>query len=306
MMVKELFKGKYKVLSNNDRVVYSVLRERFELSIKNGWVDAEDNIFFYFEQSSLAEECCISLKTVQRSMQLLIEIGLVESVRQGNNKPNRLYLLKPEYTKEKAEERTDTEMPEKAYKTGVSADESKSPVRTGQNDASRGGQVKMTRPDESKCPTSKTKESNTELNNLYISSSSKPEEDDDLEQAIDRKTEISISGMTDAECRMVQNVRSIIKQLFLKPPDFFKAGTEQIMFDAELQRQMLEYLKPSVFRILVKRILSNPEPVKNPRAFLAVCLYNGMLYGVNSRGGFHHMEEREYDFTKLEEEILSN
>lgn len=105
---KELFQGKYKKLSNNERVLYSILKDRFDLSVKNGWVDQENNIFFIFQQESLIEECCMSLRTVQRALQGLINTQLIESVRQGQNQPNRLYLLKPDQSKEVRKKRKKT------------------------------------------------------------------------------------------------------------------------------------------------------------------------------------------------------
>lgn len=63
---KELFCGNYRSVSNNERVLYSILKDRFELSIKDEWLDADNNIYFYFQQDSLTEECCMSLRTVQR------------------------------------------------------------------------------------------------------------------------------------------------------------------------------------------------------------------------------------------------
>lgn len=135
---KELFYGN-KNMSNNERVLYSILKDRFELSIKNGWLDAENNNYFYFQQDSLTEECRMSLRTVQRALQGLIDMQLIESVRQGQNQKNRLYLLKIETQElEKVTQNKDLEEEEKEPENPVNK-------RTCQNDTS--GHAKMTHQD---------------------------------------------------------------------------------------------------------------------------------------------------------------
>lgn len=102
---KWLFKGKYeKMLTNNERILYAILKERFSISIANQWTDEAGNIFFFYKQQELAECSCLCLRTVQRSIKNLKEAGLLEEERSGANIPNRLYLLKPE-----SEEFTDKE-----------------------------------------------------------------------------------------------------------------------------------------------------------------------------------------------------
>lgn len=102
---KWLFKGKYeKMLTNNERILYAILRERFSISIANEWTDEAGNIFFYYKQEELAECSCLCIRTVQRSIKNLKAAGLLDEERSGANIPNRLYLLKPE-----CEELTDKE-----------------------------------------------------------------------------------------------------------------------------------------------------------------------------------------------------
>lgn len=94
---KWLFMGKYKDLSSNERIIYSLLCSRFSISVKNEWIDENECIFFYYKQKELAESSCLSKRTVQRSIQALKEAGLIDEERVGANSPNRMYLLKPEY-----------------------------------------------------------------------------------------------------------------------------------------------------------------------------------------------------------------
>ena len=95
--LKQIYKGKYRKLNNNDRAIYTMIYNRFLLSVKNHFVDADGDVFIYFVEMDLAKECGIDVKTVRRSIKRLKEVHLIEVVQQGCNKPNRIYVLKPEY-----------------------------------------------------------------------------------------------------------------------------------------------------------------------------------------------------------------
>jgi len=93
---KWIFKGRYKDLSSNERIVYALLRSRFSISVENEWIDDKGCIYFFYKQKELAEAGCLSTRTVQRSIQTLKESGLIDEERVGANRPNRFYLLKPD------------------------------------------------------------------------------------------------------------------------------------------------------------------------------------------------------------------
>lgn len=95
---KQLYKGKYqKGMSNNDRTIYMLIYNRFLLSVKNGMVDKDGYVYIYFDERSLAMEAAVSDKTVKNCIKRLREIGLIDVVHQGCNRPNKIYVLKPEY-----------------------------------------------------------------------------------------------------------------------------------------------------------------------------------------------------------------
>lgn len=95
---KQLYKGKYqKALNNNDRTIYMLIYNRFLLSVKNGMVDKDGYVYIYFDERLLAVEATVSDKTVKTCIKKLRAVGLIDIVKQGCNKPNRIYVLKPEY-----------------------------------------------------------------------------------------------------------------------------------------------------------------------------------------------------------------
>lgn len=96
-MPKALFGNpRYKGMNIASKAVYSILRDRQDLSIKNNWVDEEQRIYLVFDIESLAELIEMDRKSVMKYKKELTEYGLIEDKRVGRNKPNRIYVLKPE------------------------------------------------------------------------------------------------------------------------------------------------------------------------------------------------------------------
>jgi len=85
----------YKDLSLGAKMMYSVLRDRQDLSIENDWLDSNDFIYFYYDCEKLADLLNISTSTVNRYKKELIKHKLLLQKRQGQGKPNRMYILKP-------------------------------------------------------------------------------------------------------------------------------------------------------------------------------------------------------------------
>lgn len=90
-----LLEGKLKKLSPTAKLLYMVLKDREEISLKNAkaFTDEEGNLFQYFDQEKAAELIGVSLSAIKKAFKDLQECKLIESVRQGLGKPNRLYIL---------------------------------------------------------------------------------------------------------------------------------------------------------------------------------------------------------------------
>ena len=72
--------------------MYMLLFDRRTLSIKNKWYDDDGKIYMYFTIEQFMQELNCSNKAVVKAKKELVEVGLMEEVRQGVNKPNRLYI----------------------------------------------------------------------------------------------------------------------------------------------------------------------------------------------------------------------
>lgn len=94
-LMKFLFKNEYKALSNDERILYSLLLEHHQESVKKGWVDEDNKIFILFKREEMMSVLGCSKTTIIKAMKTLNKFGLLEEKRQGLCKPNLIYLKIP-------------------------------------------------------------------------------------------------------------------------------------------------------------------------------------------------------------------
>lgn len=95
---KYLFEDAYfKKMSAEAKIMYALLKDRFELSIQNEWVGRNNNIYFIFSNKHLCEYLGYAEQKIIKLKKELVNFNLLTQERVGLNKPNRLYLLKPNY-----------------------------------------------------------------------------------------------------------------------------------------------------------------------------------------------------------------
>lgn len=88
---------RYKVMSNNAKIAWGLLRERSSLSRKNGWFDKDTgNVYFIYQNKKLMDILNFgSESTVIKVKKELAQFDLITEIRQGLNRPNKLYLKYP-------------------------------------------------------------------------------------------------------------------------------------------------------------------------------------------------------------------
>ena len=67
---------------------------------ENEWVDKNNNIYFIFSNKHLCEYLGYAEQKIIKLKKELVKFNLLIQERVGLNKPNRLYLLKPNYDTE--------------------------------------------------------------------------------------------------------------------------------------------------------------------------------------------------------------
>lgn len=86
----------YKGLSNDAKTLYALMLDRVNLSVKNrgDWTDENGEVYCYFTVESAMEFLEKSKQYIIKLKKELHDFGLLLEVKQGLNKPNRIYPLK--------------------------------------------------------------------------------------------------------------------------------------------------------------------------------------------------------------------
>ena len=93
---KVLFKDKtFSKISTDAKVLYGLMLDRMNLSVKNRWFDDENRVYIIYTVSDIMDELgCAEQKAIKLLSELDIKkgIGLIERKRQGLGKPNIFYV----------------------------------------------------------------------------------------------------------------------------------------------------------------------------------------------------------------------
>lgn len=88
----------YKVLSDSDKVLYTILKNQESLSIKNAqngnmkYVDSNGYIFIEISQAKLCKLLGKSEPTIRKSLNSLAKVGLIERISSGYQKCDKIYV----------------------------------------------------------------------------------------------------------------------------------------------------------------------------------------------------------------------
>ena len=127
-----LAESKLKKLSPSAKLLYMVIRDREELSLKNAkdFTDKDGYLFQYFDQVKAGELLGLSKNAIIKAFKDLQDYKLIEVVRQGQGKPNRLYVLDYEVSEDTLKElsyenkKASTVPPVKADKENIKSNNS--------------------------------------------------------------------------------------------------------------------------------------------------------------------------------------
>ena len=82
-------------VSQTAKILYMVLYDRARLSQRNHWIDDDGRIYLVYPVIELAAKTGRSVSAVKAGLNELLQAGLLEKVRVGFGKPNRLYVRIP-------------------------------------------------------------------------------------------------------------------------------------------------------------------------------------------------------------------
>ncbi|WP_407408194.1 DUF6017 domain-containing protein [Enterocloster sp.] len=107
-----LVKGEeFRNLSNNVKQLYGLMLDRTALSQANGWLDEENKAFIYYKYEDIMVDLNCAKGTCAKCVKELEKAGLIETKRQGQGKPNIIY-VKRIVTEEKIDKEQENEKKE--------------------------------------------------------------------------------------------------------------------------------------------------------------------------------------------------
>lgn len=90
---KFLFEGELKKsISAEAKVLYALLRDRFNLSCKNGWANEKGEVYLIFTREEMCDMIGCGMQKIRRLISELKAAGLFEEEQVGQNMPNLIFL----------------------------------------------------------------------------------------------------------------------------------------------------------------------------------------------------------------------
>ena len=91
-LLKDLIAIDATVISVKAKYIYTLMLDRYSLSQKNQWIDADGNVYIYFTLVDIQKSIGVCEKTAVNVLKELENNGLITKKRQGQGKPSKIYL----------------------------------------------------------------------------------------------------------------------------------------------------------------------------------------------------------------------
>ena len=287
-------------LSGDAKVLYGILLDRMNLSMKNNWIDEENKVYIIFTIEEIAEIMCCATQKATKILQELDDkkgIGLVEKKRLGLGRPNILYVKNfiIQETNEQENSVQDKITNQELWKSQFKNDENHN-----------SGNVNFTKQElcKSQCNKTninKTEYSDTEYNNTSSISPSEENRKEDMEaEEITKilKQNINYTFLVEEQPQKKEKIDLVIDLM---------AETIQSKTDIRINRRMIAYeTVKEQFLLLQKEHINyvlfvldeNKRTITNLRAYLLSLLYNAP---VNILGMKTYQETDDADYSKDKE-----
>lgn len=242
----------YKKMKTESKLAYSLLRNRFNLSISNEWIDSKGDVYLYYPNEKLAEDLNVGKDKVIRIKRELHEFGLLEEERQGFNKPNRIYVGNLEVRKvtEKSLDISDTRVV------------SKCEYRKSQN--ANTGSRKTRLQEVANYDTNNTELSKTEFSNTETNSFDEDEVNNNNNSKTFQQSFIAIGKIIQTNPELRSVVQSLIPDLLLNEPQqaeivvqALDRGYHFLITELEKGNSVLTLQKQLQGEVAIKKLLLN-------------------------------------------------
>ncbi len=230
---------RYRDLTLDAKILYSILIDRMELSAYNGWKDEKGRLYLYYTTDQVcAVMRCGNNKTV-RMFRELEEADLIYRVRRGLGKSSIIYPKKIQYSKEE--------------------------FQKCQNDIS--GSVITGSQEVSKWEGSNTEYNNTEYSDTESSSSDEAEE---IEEQIKYQIDYDILAERGDRRKLDELVGIITGLLCIRSPTV-RIGRNE--YSRSIVEMNMKKLRAKHIELVLERMNENRTRIHNIRAYLEMMLF---------------------------------
>lgn len=287
----------FATLSLHAKVLYSFMLRRISISKDNNWIDDAGYVYIYYRVDEIMGKFNCSNKTAAKIMAELEDIGLIEKKRQGQGKPDIIYVNKFSEITENQEEEPKFPIEHMELLSNDIQEEVRRKIP----------EVKNLHFQKCKKYISKSVENTSlEVNDLHTNYKEK-----NYKESINSS---SLSPPNDFHEKIhlleeeKENYRRKIK--YQEAERAYSANIAAAVF-AELikrDREYLSYFTADMFARICKAISSSKEPIIFMPGFVNWCMDRishipTSKTGENARQ-FCQFPQREYDFEELERELL--
>lgn len=291
-------------LSSDAKVLYGILLDRMNLSMKNNWIDEENKVYIIFTIEEIAEIMCCATQKATKILQELDDkkgIGLVEKKRLGLGKPNILYVKNFILQEEKEKTPIQEEV--------TNQELCKSQLKNDENHNS--GNVNFTKQElcKSQCNKTnlnKTEYSDTEYNNTSPISPSEEKnikgdllsqkQNMEMEEIIKiLKQNIDYAFLVKEQSKDKEKIDLIIKVMAEAIQGKTDIRINQRMIDFETVKEQFLSLQKEHINYVLLVLDENKRKITNLRAYLLSLLYNAP---VNILGMTTEVKSNDTDYSK--------
>ena len=82
----------YRTVSTDAKLLYGLLLDRMDLSMKKRWLDELGRVYFFYKIEAIQADLCCCKEKACKLLRELESAGLIEKKRQGQGNPSRIYV----------------------------------------------------------------------------------------------------------------------------------------------------------------------------------------------------------------------
>ncbi len=280
LIKNEQFKG----LSNDAKLLYGLMLDRLTLSMKNDWFDEENRAYIYYKVEHIMEDLNCAKATCTKIMAELDSkkgIGLIERKRQGQGKPDIIYVKN--FVLENEEEAAEIQEESKEDFVDHFSEVQKEEVHKFNNCSYKGTENEFVEVSKIGRNYNNINYNNYSKNNLINLSSEQDDEMDRIAYAEVIKQNIAYDDLIQSteEIEIVDGIYNIICDLVSVPRNTVRIGKIDYPYNIVKNRFMkLNYWHVSYVIDCVKGC---KKQIGNINAYLVTALYNA----VNTMGMYY-------------------